>query len=642
MFKDLIKNKKFKYLLIALLAVIPFEALSLTGKHLPYLVELGAFLVIAVAFGKDVFVKGFKSLWKLRFSSINLLMIVAVIGAVAIGELEEAAIIIILFSLGNVLEDFGISRSKSSLQELVNKTPKQATLKDGSVTPLADLAIDSVIVVKHGDIIPVDGVIVAGTSLVDESSITGEPLPKTKTLGDAVFAGSAASEGYLEVKVTKLANESTIQKIINLTYEAAERKSNAQAFIEKFAKYYTPLVLLSAVLLVVIPVIVFGEPFQKWFVQALTLLIISCPCALVISTPVSVFSAVGGASKKGIVIKGGRFLEEMGKIKAIAFDKTRTLTKGTPIVTDIIPFGGNTEKDVIECLSGLESFSEHPISKSILVYAKEHNLNLHSFDSYKATSGKGVEGVCLVCTDSHRCAGTLAYMREEHGTVPDEIIKKGEMLEQQGKTLIFVSNGTEIKGIVGVTDEIKEDSAQTIKDLERLGIASIMLTGDTEAPAKAVAQTLGIQEVYASLLPEDKVSRINEIKKKYGSVGMVGDGVNDAPALATASVGIAMASAGSDVAIENADIAIMNDRLSVLPNLISIARKSNGIIRFNIAIALVTKVGFLSLAVSGHANLVTAIVADVGVTIFVVLNSLRLYTYNGETAKSEDTCKTCE
>lgn len=644
MFRDLLQNKKFKYLLVALVAIIPFEALSLSGKHLPYLVELGALGLIIGIFGRDVFKKGLISLWKLRFSSINLLMTIAVIGAVAIGELEEAAIIIILFSLGNVLEDFGISRSKSSLQDLVNKTPKQATLKNGSIVPLAELVIGSVIVVKHGDIIPVDGEIVSGTSLVDESSITGEPLPKTKTLGDAVFAGSAASEGYLEIKVTKLASESTLQKIINLTYDAVERKSNAQAFIEKFARYYTPIVLLSAILLVIIPVFFLGEPFQKWLVQALTLLIISCPCALVISTPVSVFSAVGNASRKGVVIKGGRFLEEMGKIKAIAFDKTRTLTKGTPTVADVIPFGSNTEKDVIECLSGLESFSEHPISKSIIAYAEERKMNIHAFDSYKASSGKGIEGVCLVCTDSHRCAGTLAYMREQHGTVDESIIKKGEELEAQGKTVIFVSNGTEIKGVIGVSDAIKEDSAQAVAELMKLGITPVMLTGDTDAPAQAVAGIVGIKEVYASLLPEDKVTRVQELKKKYGSVGMVGDGVNDAPALATASVGIAMASAGSDVAIENADIAIMNDKLSVLPELITIARKSNGIIRFNIALALITKVGFLGLAISGHANLVMAIVADVGVTIFVVINSLRLYNYEGGQilGVSTDTCTSCD
>jgi Cd2+/Zn2+-exporting ATPase len=645
MFKDLLKNKKFKYLLVALVAIIPFEALSLSGKHLPYPIELGALGLIVVVFGRDVFKKGILSLWKLRFSSINLLMTIAVVGAVAIGELEEAAIVIILFSLGNVLEDFGISRSKSSLQDLVNKTPKQATFKNGTVVPLSELTVDSIIIVKHGDIIPVDGVIVSGNSLIDESSITGEPLPKTKVLGDAVFAGSTSTEGYLEVKVTKLSGESTLQKIINLTYEAVERKSNAQAFIEKFAKYYTPLILLSSVLLIVIPVFVFGEPFQKWFVQALTLLIISCPCALVISTPVSVFSAVGNASRKGVVIKGGRFLEEIGKIKAIAFDKTRTLTKGTPIVTDVIPFGDNTEKDVISCLSGLETFSEHPISKSVIAYAEAKKMDLHAFDSYKATSGKGIEGVCLVCTDSHRCAGTLTYMKEEHGSIDNNIIKKAEELENQGKTVIFVSNGTEIKGIVGVSDEIKEESARTVAELKKLGITSVMLTGDTVAPAQAVGRAVGITEVYASLLPEDKVTRVQELKKKYGSVAMVGDGVNDAPALATASVGVAMASAGSDVAIENADIAIMNDKLSILPELISIAQKSNGIIRFNIALALVAKIGFLGLAVSGHANLVMAIVADVGVTIFVVINSLRLYQYDGGEMKQEllghGTCTDC-
>lgn len=643
MFKQLLQDKKFKYLLIALVAVVPLEVLSISGKHLPYPIELAAFAIIALAFGREIFTKGIKSLLKLRFSSINLLMTVAVIGALFIGELEEAAIIIILFSLGNVLEDFGIARSKSSLQDLVNKTPKQATLKSGSIVPVEELAVGSVIIIKHGDIIPVDGTIVAGNSLVDESSITGEPLPKTKVLGDMVFGGSVASQGYLEIKVTKPAKDSTLQKIINLTYEASERKSNAQAFIEKFAKYYTPFILLASVLLVAVPVLVFGQPFQPWFVQALTLLIISCPCALVISTPVTIFSAVGNASRKGVVIKGGRFLEELGKVRAIAFDKTRTLTKGTPIVTDVVAFGSNTETDVIECLSGLETFSEHPISKSITEYAKEHNLKLHDFDSYKATSGKGVEGLCLVCTDSHRCAGTLDYISKEHGAVGDDVIKKAEELEKQGKTVIFVSNGSEVKGIVAVSDEIKQDSKEAIEALKKMNIVPAMLTGDTQAPASAVAGILGIAEVYASLLPEDKVSKILLLKQKYNSVAIVGDGVNDAPALASSSVGIAMGSAGSDVAIENADIAIMNDKLSLLPELISVAKKSNNVIRFNVALAIITKALFLGLAISGHASIVSAIVADVGVTIFVVINSLRLYQYDNRTLVrgNKDVCINC-
>lgn len=645
MFKELLQDKKFKYLLAALIAIIPFEVLSLSGKHLPYLLELSALTLIIAVFGREVFKKGLISLWNLRFSSINLLMTIAVTGAVAIGQFEEAAIVIILFSLGNALEDFGIQRSKSSLQNLIDKTPKEATLNDGKVVLLSNLLIDMVIVIKHGDIIPVDGVIISGGSLIDESSITGEPLPKTKIPGDTVFAGSVASDGYLEIKVTKPAKDSTLQKIINLTYEAVERKSNAQAFIEKFAKYYTPFILLSAMSLVIIPVFIFGEPFLKWFVQALTLLIIACPCALVISTPVSIFSAVGNASRKGIIIKGGRFLEEMGRIKAIAFDKTRTITKGSPIVTDVIPYGSNSEEDVISCLSGLETFSEHPISKSILKYAEEKNIIPHKFDSYQAISGKGIKGACLICSDSHHCAGTLRYMLDEHPEIEEKFIKEAELLEQQGKTVIFISNGKEIKGIVAVSDEIKSDSAQAIAMLKKIGIASIMLTGDTNAPAQTVAKTVGIEEVYASLLPEDKVAKIQELKNKYGSVAMVGDGVNDAPALATSSVGIAMASAGSDVAIENADIAIMNDRLSLLPEIISIAKKSNNIIRFNVSLALLTKAVFLILAFSGNANLVMAIVADVGATIFVVINSLRLYEYDGKTLAAKTpstTCTTCE
>ena len=626
MFKELLSTKKFRYLGAAFLAIVPFEFLSLTGIDLPYVLEVSVFLVVAVLFGRDIFRKGITSLVKMRFSNINLLMTVAIAGAFYLGEFEEAAIIVILFSLGEFLEDFGIDKSKSALQALVAKSPKTAQIK-GIAEPVAieSVATSSIIIVRHGGIVPLDGTVVNGTSLVDESSITGEPLPKTKVPRDAIFAGSVVSEGYLEIQTTKTAKDSTLQKILDLTFAASQRKSNAQLFIQKFASIYTPIVLVVSIGLVIIPVFVLGEPFAIWLAQALTLLIISCPCALVISTPVSVFSAVGNASKRGVVIKGGRFLEELGKIRAIAFDKTRTITKGEPTVTDIVPFGDSTKEDVLSCLAGMEVFSEHPIAKSVIAHAQAEGIEAHTHEAFAAASGKGIQAKCLVCTDAHHCAGTLKYIQEEHGPVDPKIIQEAERLEKDGKTLIFVSDGSVVIGIVAVADAIKEDSAAAIAALKAIGVESIMLTGDTQPAAEYVAKEVGITKVYASLLPEDKAKRIERLKTEYGSVAMVGDGVNDAPSLALANVGIAMGAAGSDVAIENADIAIMNDKLSFLPKLIELSRRMNGIIRFNVALAILVKVAFLGLAVVGYSSLIGAIVADVGVSMFVILNSLRLF-----------------
>ena len=626
MFKELLTSKKFVYLAGALFAIIPFEIMSLSGKHFPYTVEVIAFLAVAILFGHTIFLKGIKSLLRLQFSNINLLMTVAIAGAFYLGELEEAAIIVILFSLGEFLEDFGIDKSKSALQSLIEKTPKTAMLKGSSeAVSIEKIEVGSIIVVKHGGIIPLDGIIDSGTSLVDEAAITGEPLPKTKISGDSVFAGSVVSEGYLEIKVTKTAKDSTLQKILDLTFTATQRKSKSQLFIQKFAGIYTPIVLTVSVLLVVIPVFVLGKPFDPWLVQALTLLIISCPCALVISTPVSVFSAVGNASKKGVVIKGGRFLEELGKIRAIAFDKTRTITKGEPEVTDIIPFGNATKEEVLTCLAGMEVFSEHPIAKSIVAHALQENVKTHKHEEFAAVSGKGIQTKCLVCSESHHCAGTLKYIQEEHGTVDPKVIEIAEDLEKEGKTLIFVSDGSIVTGIVAVADAIKEDSTQAISTLKTMDIEPIMLTGDTMPAAKHIAEKVGIQNFYASLLPQDKSQKIDDFKLKYGSVAMVGDGVNDAPSLALANVGIAMGAIGSDVAIENADIAIMNDRLIFLPDLVNLSRKMNKVIRFNVSLAILTKFVFLGLAISGYSGLLGAIAADVGVSVFVIMNSLRLF-----------------
>ena len=370
--KELLKNKKFIWLLISLIVVLPFLVLSYFDKHLSLWIELPMFLLISGAIGWKIFYSGIKSLIRLKFSNINLLMTIAVIGAFYLRQYEEAVIIVILFSISENLEEFGIKRSQNSLKTLIEKSPKTAILKDTNKNiPIGDININDVIVIKPGDIIPMDGIVSYGNSIVDESTITGEPIPKSKFINSSVYAGTQNGNGYLEIKVTKKAKDNTLSKIIELTYKATEKKTSSQKFIEKFAKIYTPSVLGIAILLVIVPVFVFKQSFNYWFAQSLTLLIISCPCALVISTPVTIFSAIGNATRNGVLIKGGKYLEEMGRIKAIALDKTKTLTKGEPIVSDIITYNGFSRKDVLACAAGLESFSEHPIAKSILNKAIE-------------------------------------------------------------------------------------------------------------------------------------------------------------------------------------------------------------------------------------------------------------------------------
>ena len=627
--KELFKNVKFRWLLVALIVIIPFLVLSYFSIHASLWIELPIFLIIIIIFGIKVFISAFKSLIKFKFSNINLLMTIAVIGAFYLRQFEEATIIIILFALGDNLEEFGIARSQTALKRLVDSTPKTALVKGKeNEVSIEDIEIGETVIIKPGDIIPMDGIVIFGNSLVDEATITGEPLPRNKYLNDAVYAGTINGTGYLEVKVTKKAKDNTLSKIIDLTYKASEKKSSSQKFIEKFAKIYTPVVILASILLVIIPVVILKKPFNYWFTQALTLLIISCPCALVISTPVTIFSAIGNATKKGALIKGGIFLEEMGKIKAIAFDKTKTLTKGEPIVSDIIPLNGFTESEVLACAAGLEAFSEHHIAKSIVKKAEEIGVEPHIFKDFQSVTGKGLTGECSICADKRHFLGNIKFINENQGMGNDEfILKRIDELEKQGKTAVVMSDDKRIKGIIAITDEIRKESKPLILSLLELNVKPIILTGDNEASAKFIASNLGIEDVKAELLPEDKVKELTKIKAQYKYVAMAGDGVNDAPALASASVGIAIGATGSDIAIENADIALLNDNLNLLPYLIKLGKKAVGIIRFNIILAIAIKFLFLILAALGLSNLSLAIFADVGVTILVIINGLRLFGY---------------
>ncbi len=631
----LFQNNKFKFLILSFLIVLPFEILSFFSIHLPFWIELPLFLSLIIIFGKDVFRSAIQSLFSLNFANINLLMTIAIIGAIYLHEFEEAVIIVVLFALGNALEEFGIERSQTALKELVDSTPKSAQVKGrNEKTPIGKIEIGNIVIIKPGNQIPLDGKIIKGNSLIDEATITGEPLPKSKHEGDIVFAGTMNGNGYLEIEVTKTVRDSTLSKIIDLTYSSAEKKSHSQKFIEKFAQYYTPAVILISFLVVIIPVGLLQQPFTSWFTQALTLLIISCPCALVVSTPITIFSAIGNATKRGVIIKGGRFVEELGKLRAIAFDKTRTLTKGEPIVSNIVPFNGFTQKEVLACASGIELFSEHPLAQSIIAESKKHKLNPHQFDNFETIAGKGLKGDCLVCTDKHHCMGNLKFITEEQA-VEDEVVKQVEEFEKEGKTTVVMSENKKIVGVIGISDDIRKESKTMITTLQHMKVKPIILTGDNESSASYVAKQTGIKQIKAGLLPNEKVTELSKLISQYKHVGMVGDGLNDAPSLVTASVGIAMGAIGSDVAIENADVALMNNNMMLIPYLIELGKKSIQTIRINTSAAIGVKLIFLTLALMGKSSLALAIFADVGITIVVVLNSLRLFRYTSSSSMNQ-------
>jgi len=622
---------------VALVAVFEFLSLAnidvfkyVVGERYSRLAAAPFFAALILLIGRRTLWSGVNALTRLNFKSINLLMTIAIVGAFYLGEYEEAAVVVVLFTLGETLEKFGIATSKSALQALVNRAPKTAAIKaaDGQITerPLDEINLGDILILKPSDMIAMDAEVVSGSSSVDESTITGEPLPRDKHAGDTVFAGTLNMQGYLEARVTKLAKDSTLSKIIETTFAATKTKAETQKFIETFAGYYTPSIIFIAVLLVAVPTLFLAQPFNVWFEQAITILVIACPCALVISTPISIYASIGNASARGALVKGGKYIEAIGQVKAIAMDKTRTLTYGKPKVTDVIPFGETTREHLLACAAGIETYSEHPLAQAIVDAARDEKIEFHGAENFQAVMGKGAQADCIVCYDKHHCIGKLPFITEEH-SVQEEVVKKVEELQQQGKTSIVVSSHGGVEGIIALTDELKPESKQAVIDLRELGIETIMLTGDNRAPAEAVAAIVGIIEVKADMMPEDKADAIRDLLKKYGSVAMVGDGVNDAPALALSNVGVAMGAAGSDTAIEAASIAILNDRLELIPYLVRLGRKTISTIRINTTAAVLTKLVFVVLAILGMSSLAMAIFADVGVTILVILNSLRLLNF---------------
>ncbi len=620
-------DKKFLFLLFAIAIVLVLEVLSIIGIQLPMPYAPFIFATFILAIGYKVIWSGTKALLILNFSNINSLMVIAVVGAFHLREFPEAAVLVVLYVLGERLEDIGIENSKSALDELVSKAPKTAFVKtQNEFIPIEKILVGTIIQVKPGEMIPLDGIITSGETTVDEAAITGEPIPKDKYTGDNLFAGTLNKNGFIEIETTKLSVDTTFSKIVRLTFEASANKSETQKFIQQFAKYYTPAMVFLSVLLFIVPVFVLGKDFNHWLQQAITLLVIACPCALVISTPVAIYAAIGNASLKGALVKGGKYIEALAKVKAIALDKTRTITFGNPIVSDVVPLNGISREELLACTAGAEVFSEHPLAQAMVDASRKEGFEPHKTEAFKSIMGKGAIARCLVCEDETIYVGKLDFIKEYQHT-DNETEKIVEQLSSQGKTSVVVSFGNGVAGIIALMDEIKPDSAAALKELEAMNIEPVMLTGDSEKAANYVARQVGIKKIFGNMLPENKSEKIKELLQQYENVAMVGDGINDAPALAQSTVGIAMGAAGSDTAIETANIALMNDKLSLIPFLIRLSKKTLHRIKLNTIGAIVVKLIFIILAFFGYSNLVFAIAADVGVTLIVIMTSLNLMKF---------------
>ncbi|MCI2430167.1 cadmium-translocating P-type ATPase [Candidatus Acetothermia bacterium] len=624
-------------------------ALSVFGLDPTLTVLLGRALSLStvlylssVLFGAYHFAR--RSLYALRTFSlgINSLMSLAIIGAIIIGEYVEAASLAFLFALAELLEEFSVARARRSLRELIKLAPSEARVRRNGqelMLPLEQIEPSEIIAVRPGERIALDGQVLTGSSAVNQAPITGESVPVEKQPGDAVFAGTINQEGYLEIKVTKRVKDTTLAKIIHLVEEAEAQKAPSEKFVDRFARYYTPGVVAVAVGVATIPPIFAGAPLVDWFTRALALLVIACPCALLISTPVSIISAITSAARHGVLIKGGIYLEELGQIKTIVFDKTGTLTTGQLAVTDVIALDGSSSEEVLRIAAALENKSQHPIARAIVRYYTESapGESLLEARDFVSLTGRGVQArldgrlYMVGKPELFTCPPPSPFKREGEGwgegqgEVGREIWKHLARLESQAKTVVGVGTPERLLGLIAVADQLRSEAAKTVQRLEHLGLKVVMITGDNEGTARAVAQQLGIAHYRAGVLPDGKVTEIQKLLREHGKVAMVGDGVNDAPALATSTVGIAMGAMGTDAALETAHVALMADDLSKLPYLISLGRRARRVIQQNVWFSILTKFSLGAGVLPGYVTLVLAVlVGDMGASLAVTGNALRL------------------
>jgi Zn2+/Cd2+-exporting ATPase len=600
-------------------------AIGLIASFLPAIAPFArAFFAISVALAAVH--PGRRALVSIRSRvlDINVLMVVAVAGALALGEWSEAASVVFLFALAQLLETRAMERARGAIRSLMDLAPAEALVRkvDGDVVlPVDDVGVGDVIVVRPGEKIPLDGRVRAGDSYVNEAPVTGESLPVEKSPASDVFAGTINGRGALEIDVTRPGRDSTIARVVHLIERAQAQRAPSQTFIDRFARIYTPAVLTLAVIVAIAGPLVLGGSFADWIYRSLVLLVISCPCALVISTPVSIVSALAAAARKGVLIKGGARLEQLAAVRCIAFDKTGTLTHGRLRVVDVASTNGLPAHEVLRLAASLESRSEHPIGRAIVGHAIDERVVVAGAEGFQALPGLGAEGqvgVDRVIVGNHR-------LFAERGLCSARAHEQLEAMTATGCSTVMVARGAETVGLIGVADETRASARAVVDMLREHGIAHVvLLTGDHEASAKTLASGLGITEYRAALLPEDKVAAVMELKRRYGALAMVGDGVNDAPALASADVGIAMGVAGTDAALETADVALMADELAKIPFAIRLSRAASRNIRMNIAFSLLLKGAFLVMAFAGVATLWMAVVADMGASLIVIANALRL------------------
>ncbi len=554
--------------------------------------------------------------------NINFLMTVAVVGGAVIGAWPEIALVTFLFALAELIEKKALDRARDSVRGLMAMVPEEANVKqeNGSwvLTPAGSVEVGAVVQVKPGERLALDGVVVAGESSVNQAPVTGESVPVDKKVGDKVFAGTINESGVLEFKTTGGKDQTTLAKIIRTVQEAQGSRAPTQRFVDNFARVYTPIVCVVAVLVAVVPWLAFGQPFYPWLYKALVLLVIACPCALVISTPVTVVSGLTAAAKRGILIKGGVHLENGRKLKIVALDKTGTITEGKPRVTDVQPIGGASNDDVLRIAASLDALSQHPVALAVVAAWSGRPEDVTEF---KSLTGRGVEGKIageMYFVGNHRLA-------EERKVCSPEVEAVLGQFEVQGKTTVVVASASRALGVVAVADTPRESSVEAVRTLHEMGIKTLMLSGDNQTTASAIAKVVGIDEARGGMLPEDKLAEIERLTKEHGdAIGMVGDGVNDAPALAKSTIGFAMGAAGTDTALETADVALMQDDLRGLPEFVLLSRRTGSILTQNIVLAVGIKVVFFTLTVAGLGTMWMAVIADVGASLLVVGNGIRL------------------
>src|SRR5262245_5831500 len=588
--------------------------------HLPQAIAIAAF-VVSLAAAASVTTRKAVNAIRIGALEINVLMLIATAGAVILGEWSEAATVVFLFAVAQALEARTLERARTAIRALMDLTPTDALVRgaDGERHVDVDQVVPgTIIIIKPGEKIPLDGRVIAGESAVNQAPVTGESLPIDKTPGDEVFAGTINGRGALDVEVTRIRRDTTLARIIHLVERAQAQRAPAHALVERFARIYTPGVIALAAAMAVIPPLAFGLPWQTWIYRALVLLVVSCPCALVISTPVSIVAALAGAARKGVLIKGGAYLERASRVRCVAFDKTGTLTRGAPEVVDVVALDGIGSAAVVRLAAAVEQRSEHPIAHAIREHATAARIAALPADAVTALAVRGAEGRgdgSRVVLGSHR-------RFEERRLCSPAIHDRLAAISAAGRTAVLVARDEQPIGFIVVSDRPREAGKDTIDLLRRHGVKKVvMLTGDSRGTAQAIGAELGVDDVCAALLPEDKVAAVEDLRRRFGSVAMVGDGVNDAPALATADVGIAMGAAGSDAALETADVALMADELLKIPYTLRLSRATVRNIKANLVISIVMKAAFVVAAIAGVATLWMAVVADTGASIIVIANA---------------------